>query len=530
MRADFQELAAFLAEEETGEPIPREFNYLWEPSLSPTQRKIYDEKARFILVHGEKGSGKTHCIVHKMVSHAFNNPNATALFVTPVKTQALTGGLWELLSLSVLPEWQAGRRAHYTDEKQDSQTKNPFRFIQNRHEGWSKLMLISAPFPELLEVRIRGVIPSAVYVDELTSTESPKYFSSFAQQLRRHPAVPLEEQQFIGACNPAGKKHWVYKRFLEMPLDTKTGEWNREYRVFHLSKEENINNPESCISTDYFDTQLQEAFADDPIMLRRMRDGEWVDRPSGKAIYSGYFFPNLHVFGDSDKWLMPHKDYPVMIGYDLGGVNHGIAFLQEIPTKTKLKWIQFDEIVYTNKKIRYDMLVPQIMKRMQYWNERAGTEFVYQHISDTSSFNQFRPHGESSYDVDEVERLSREMAHQYKGVRPIRMMPSPKFSGSVEARVKILMNKLTQEEYVVSAKCVRTIEMLAGLERANRGKPGAASSDNEEVYYFTPQPGSPHRHIHDAVTYPMILHRIKRGGGRMKSGGSDVKISALGGK
>ena len=44
-------------------------------------------------------------------------------------------------------------------------------------------------------------------------------------------------------------------------------------------------------------------------------------------------------------------------------------------------------------------------------------------------------------------------------MEPIRMKAAPKFSGSVEGRVRLLIAKLVQEELLISAPCTEVIKM-----------------------------------------------------------------------
>ena len=62
------------------------FDSNWKPSLSPTQSKLYDSKAKYILAHGNRGSGKTYVLGgHKLVNHAVNNFNALCLIIVGIR-------------------------------------------------------------------------------------------------------------------------------------------------------------------------------------------------------------------------------------------------------------------------------------------------------------------------------------------------------------------------------------------------------------------------------------------------------------
>ena len=81
----------------------------WMPSLSVTQRKIFDDGSNYILAYGERGSGKTYSLGgHKLVRHCYENFNALALIIVGVRSQATMGGVWHKLQVEILPEWVDG--------------------------------------------------------------------------------------------------------------------------------------------------------------------------------------------------------------------------------------------------------------------------------------------------------------------------------------------------------------------------------------------------------------------------------------
>ena len=141
----------------------------WIPSLSVTQRKIFDDPAKYILAYGERGSGKTFCLGgHKIVRHCYENFNALALIIVGVRSQATLGGVWHKLQVEILPEWAKGIDLNHTEQKQDTQ-KNLYIDMENRFGGWSRIVLISIPHGSLIKDRVKGFEPSVIFVDELTT-------------------------------------------------------------------------------------------------------------------------------------------------------------------------------------------------------------------------------------------------------------------------------------------------------------------------------------------------------------------------
>jgi hypothetical protein len=475
---------------------------LYRPPLTPTQERIYDSQAKYILADGERGSGKTWILGgHKLVHHCVTNFNALALIIVGVRSQATQGGVWHKLQHMILPMWAENMGIKYTDVRRDTQ-QNEFIDIENTQGGWSRVVLMSAPFGTQLRLRIRGFEPSYVFIDELTTLDGPVYFDAVVQQVGRRPGIQ-GVQQYTAATNPDGPSHWVYRRFFEIPINPLTGARNPAYARFHCPIHENIGN----LPEGYYD-RIREAVMDDPVEAARMLHGEWIDRPSGEAIFKDYFFETTHSRGDKTERILPNADFPIIIGYDLGSANNAIIFMQFLTLREKTMWVVFDEMVYTQRRIRYDVLVPAIMKRINTWNRICETRFVTTHISDNSAFNTYRPASEGSYDVLEVERISKLHVERFPDVGSIRMVPAPKFSGSVEARVRILMNCLQREEFLLSHACFKTKEMFMRLESAEY-EVRAGRKDYNPSLPFTPK-RSKHLHPFDALTYPMLTLDIRR--------------------
>jgi hypothetical protein len=252
------------------------------------------------------------------------------------------------------------------------------------------------------------------------------------QQLGRRPGID-SPMQYTAACNPDGPSHWVYKRFFEKPLSK--GKYNDDYFVRHLKIEDNLKH----LPPGYYD-RIMEAVSSDPIEEARMVRGEWIDRPAGDAIYKPYFIEGVHIMGSEKQRLLPSIHYPIICGWDPGSVNNAIIFMQNIIMKGKTTWLVFDEIVHVNKHIPYTVLVPEVMRKMMFWNRECDHEFNFIHISDNSAFNQFRAKT-GSYDVKDIEHISQSRVEHFEGLDPIRLKAAPKFSGSVEARVRLLVAK-----------------------------------------------------------------------------------------
>ena len=492
MKATKENLLEKLSElADAGEAEEEEYDPNWSPSLSPTQVKIYNSEAKYILAHGNRGSGKTYVLGgHKLVKHAWENFNALCLIIVGIRSQAVLGGVWHKLITEILPIWKKGIGMDYTDERQDTQ-KNIYIDVQNKFGSWSRIYLISIPHATLVKNRVKGFEPSYLFVDELTNLDGPVYFDAMVQQLGRRPGID-GIQQYTAACNPDGPSHWVYKRWWETPLDEE-GNYNPDYERWFLDVKENEGN----LPEGYYD-RVVEATKTSPYEYKRMVLGEWVDVPAGDALFKGYFHENIHIAGAGKEKIVPNPAFPIIMGYDLGQVNHGITFLQQVVGSDKTIWTAFDEISITNEKVSFEELCLRIMRKMSYWNRIMNWDFQYIHYSDNSAFNQFRPGGQTgSYDVLDIERISKSKAEAF-GLEPIRMKAAPKFQGSVEARVRLMITKLLQGEFVMSHNLKDLKGMFFNLisEKPKHGK-------YDPTLGFKPK-RSKYIHIFDALTYPML--------------------------
>lgn len=358
--------------------------------------------------------------------------------------------------------------------------KDTYVWVSNRHGGWSRIVLLSMPFEGFVADRIKGMEPTFILVDEAQTLESDTYFSSIVQQLGR--AIHVHHQPIVYCCNPAGPSHWLYKRFFVYPYDDKTGKWNKDYFVKQVPIKDNLKN----IPAEYL-RRVIEATRHDDIERRRMLEGEWIDKPTGEALFKDDYNDAAHLRGDLVKGIgfMPIKGIPIVLGWDLGAAHTSIHFQQVIATKDSIDWLVFDEMNYVDQYMSYPRLVPKVLERMKYWNDLSGYEFQFQHVSDNSAFNQYRS-TTGSFDVQDIEKLS--------GGK-IKLLECPKGPHSVEARVRITKEKLHEGKLRISAACFKTREMFLNLEM---------DKDN-------PMKPKRSRFLHpmDSLTYPHLYYSAR---------------------
>lgn len=469
----------------------------WSPSLSPTQQKLFNSESKYILCWSEKGTGKTIGVLNKLVKHCYENVNALAIILVQVRAMATKGGAWDKLQQYILPEWKEGLGLDYTDVKLDQQ-HNEYVWVQNQYGGWSMIVLISAPHPNQLRVRIRGYEPSFVFVDELTSCDSPEYFQAPAAQLGRRPFVE-GAQQYVAACNPDSPRHWVHLKWFEENFDPETGKFDTDFEEIYFPKDENVAN----LTRGYYD-HLAKVYRNDPTERDRMLKGVWADRPSGDGLFKDLYLPARHVWPiqedgqpDYSQQLLPIKGLPVILGMDPGAVHNAFIYEQWPVIGDVSKWLAFDEIVSIKRRIAYEELIPIVMRRMAWWNDTMSEKFNYVWVSDNSAFNQYRA-AQGSFDVLEIERIY-ESNRVKLGLNPMRIRQAPKFAGSRITRVRMVQDLLRSNRLIVSSACHRVQNMLLNLE-SEKQKDGQPFDPDLAM---TPR-RSVHLHVFDALTYPML--------------------------
>lgn len=504
----------------------------WMPDLNPTQMRIFNDPAKFILGHAEKASGKSIGFLHKLVRHAWENNNAFALIIAPSIRTGADGVVHDLETL-VLPTWRDGNRQpanievngelvpnpdagelmddgvglEHSDFKMEPDTKDRVLWIRNRFGGGSKVKLISIPYAEAISGRIKGPAPSFIYVEELTDFDSSDYFTLPAAQLGRRRDIS-GPQQWCASCNPKGPSHWVYKKFFEEPVNKETGGRDPDYSVYHVPFEEN----RLRVPIEYRKS-LEKIFRSDPTMFRRLISGEWIDVPTGEGLFREYFDTSHHVIGDlaAGTGITPQPGTPCIIGMDLGQVNSTAIFLQAVPTKNGLTWVVFDEVCYINKKILYRNMAKEITDRMKTWDDFAGTPFAWEVVADSSATTQWRPN-DGNYDAAVFERTLNEYLLSI-GRRSIRVKGCRKGDGSIEARTRIIQGLFAQDRLYISAQCEKTVEAYTLLE-----------SDEKKPMHGK---RSPYLHVHDGCSYPIF--EVEMGGVVVRPDDVPVRMVSVGG-
>lgn len=484
-----------------------------EPNYTAAGRELFFATEPYLLPHSEKGGGKTFAAIDKGVHHCFEHSGALMIICVRVMSQANKGGAWNKLQEEILPKWRKKKGLEHTPVMQDKQ-KNELIWVRARNGKWSQIVLISAPFGTILAQTLPGYEPSFVVVDELTECDSDVYFTGFAAQLKRRKSVPAEAHQFVGPCNPKGPSHWVYKIWFEDAFDPETGQWDSDYRAIRFSLKGNMQNMHAG-----YDTHLKKIYRNKPIEALRLIEGEWIDRPSGNALFGDLYSVADHVRPLTEDGkphpknrLLPSRTHSTAIGIDSGGSYHAFPFMQWLPVDGEMKWVVYDEIVLLKRKLSYKRIIPLVMRRLKFWKDLEEGFGGFIGISDESAFNQFRA-GTGSFDVTQMTKEWRLYLEQWKketgtdmGLDQITIRGAPKFNGSVAARVRLLQEALANNQILVSASCKHTQRMLLLIE--SKKQPKDKPHDDDLVLTVE---RSDHIHIFDAITYVMLMGQMYPG-------------------
>lgn len=471
----------------------------WRPKLNYTQNLIFEDPSLYVLAYGPKGSGKSVGCVHSLIRHCYDERNALAFVLAPAIRTGAEGTMKDLEW--ALDIWQNGNwkdreetersdegiGINYTVASLDSNTKDRILFISNRHGGWSKVILLSIPYSEVVEKRMKDLSPSFVLVSEITELENSKYFTYVSQQLGRRRGI-VGPQQYVANCNPEGPSHWVYKVFWVDNI-LEDGTTDPDYAVYFVPVEENRPN----LPPGYIERLIK--LYKDPIDHRRLIGGEWIDRPSGEAIFKDYFIPEIMVRGEFLKGtgLVPIKGFPIITGWDPGPRNYSVHFHQLVSVTNKgMLWRTFDEMNYVGSFQPDFIVIPKVLKRMDFWQTYLGSQAAFMHIADQSAFTHKRHDG--TYDATRVWQLS--------GKR-IKLRDCPSGADSVVARVNMVRSMFMEELLYISAQCEKTLDMLRLLvsEKPKDGKHDAFEG-------LRPQ-RSPYLHSFDSYSYPMYYYVMK---------------------
>lgn len=247
-----------------------------------------------ILLYGPRGTGKT--IVEACIALALAKFHIAAGLPTPFRV------IWvhdSLLSASV----KTGRSL------EGELWAGCWTLHEDRRTARFSLggrVLIAADFAAALDEtttqRLRATAHHVIaeeLVPSLTDgvgISEDKYELALSSMQRQDAKTPRKVA--VASTNPGSPDHWAYKRFL--------GGQHPHTMAIHIPKQDRLTPEEQAA--------LNASFSSNPILQRRLAQGEWVMMTQGQAVAEG-FEPTVHV---ATRLLQPSPHYLLGIGWDGG--------------------------------------------------------------------------------------------------------------------------------------------------------------------------------------------------------------------
>lgn len=474
---------------------------VWTPRLSPKQTEVFNARTRYTLVSGPRYSGKTIGVLHKILRHAWETPDArVAVFAKTVKNAK--SGAWADLTGPIINEWfQSGLCSDFADfeytvpPKIDGATRMHYFRIRNYWGTESEVQLHSLDFDGDVEEKLFATRYSLIYFSELQHFSDPRIFRAAIQQLRM-PGLRFDQHMWIADTNPPddGPEHFAYQIwFIEREMqDHPDPEFQKDLGLIHIALEDNIYADPKAVAA------LKATYRFDPEGWDRFILGKWT-HTAGHADkhFSLVFRPEIHVIGNAEgtdrgnwEYLLPQPDIAELIaGWDLGHSNHAFQILQRRFNEFgKSEWDVLDELVSVNEKVYVDEFALAALEKIEELEKLLGRPVRWRHWSDTSAFR-FNAGGTDDMDAATVERISRGK------IRFISALAA-KGPGSVRKRVQLFRQLLGENRIFLSAHCFKTRQMF---EQLRRGK--------KELDYI--MRGDENKHPFDSLSYAIYSEMLE---------------------
>lgn len=497
---------------------------VWVPDLFGKQWDVFNSRKVALLVSGSRLSGKSHAVCHRIVRHLWETRRARVAFFAKSVKLAKDGGLWQELLEKVIPEWIENcdgfdfttiDSTGTPGPKQDAQTRTAYFRIRNYYGEESEMKLFSIDNDNEIEAKVKSKNFSLIFFSELSMFKDPTLFPITIPSLRMGHLKPWEHwHQWIADTNPdveLGSRSWFYQLFYEKSLGQNAGA-----KIDPADMEQVLKN-----------MGVIELFMDDNPHLQPMQVAMLkASCSSNQALYDSYvlgihgdgglklgklfapfFSMDRHVIGnksdaEGDQCDVHDSTHTLYTGWDFGTTHHASVILEKwyrmIDGVPKVCYSVLDEVAYDGEVISLEEFTVDVVNKMGRLDDLYKKKFEWVHWSDDSAMNVYRPNS-NSYDYLDVH------AHS-KG--KIMLQGVIKKKGSIDARVRILKMLLQENRIFVSARCKRTIEMI---EKARRGAPEKFTQGGENFETPTKEPilNNQHKHIFDAITYPIFMESVE---------------------
>lgn len=531
--------------------MPKDAQGHWYPDLFDRQLEVFNNYDRALLVCGPRLSGKTIAVLHKIVRHLWETPNARVAMFSKTLKNSKDGGPWSKITKEIIEEWIAAKIGlRYTTvaadgkpgPKADGLTRTPFFRIRNMYGGESECMLFSLDYDHDVESKLKEMEFSMIYFSELSKFESPKLLSISLLSLRlKH--LTFKQQQWIADTNPSdeGESSWIYRTWY------REKNWTYAEYVKHNTEEGlAVQSEEDFLEYQASLGLIQIMLTENPMlskaqvreakmacgtdigMYARLIEGKWIYGDGDKSRhFRGVFLPTVHVVGNAESeneedWIYANPSptsFELITGWDLGDTNHAAGIVDRTFVNNRSCFTVIDELVALGEPVSIEAFTEGFMEMVGNLEEMflpiapgpngemiRGKYDLERAWSDRSSIEKF------SAAADTFPYL---IVYAVSGNR-IFLRGVPKAQGSVRVRVQLLRQLLVQKRLKVSAHCKHVISMLKNLKKGRT-----------PLTYVVPDE---HKHTFDWLTYLLLMEcseELQLGGsssGPRNGGGLVVQV------
>lgn len=483
-------------------------------TISPRQKEGMElcRKRQFVLFSGPRLTGKTEASTHCVVDHAWRTDRGNVSVVSISQSTGLDSGIWKKIVEVTIPNWiDSGMGMKWVKKPYIANvSKRPACSVTNAFGTETSLQLDSLKFEKEVEDRFKGREFSMMYIPELSHFREKKTFDIWSECLR---GSHLRDDQFLflADTNPAddGEDSWIYYLWFVLPQLTYLEYCDRCRKLdAAVLSESAFDSYKASIGSLTFNIEdniflskerierLEATYFSDPDLYDRYILGLWK-KASTDALFHRVFRPRFHIRGEIETpgnpdpmILIPQPSTSRMpTGWDPGaGVNSAFAIIEKTSGRITLpsgKLVEksifnvLDEVVITGEDHSLDEFTEKCVEVMEWWENRMGQPYDWDHWSDRSVFDMKEPRHKKYYHQIIYEASN--------GL--ITLKSADRGPGSIQQRIHLLRKLLFEGRIFFSNdKTPRAIEMCRSMR--------AGTSSLMPI-----QKGSPHKHIFDAIMY-----------------------------
>lgn len=376
--------------------------------LSPKQKdllricRLREGRKKVIGVFGTRKSSKTMGCMHALADHLWTTKNAEVLMICRTQGEGTTGGVWNLLTEKVLPDWfQYPIGSEYMTwaekgEPRATVAKKMVCAVTNMHGGVSKVMLDSLDDEREVE-KYKSRSFTAIYWSEAGEFVDPRSFTTFLMCLRG-PGYSADDFLMMIDANPpdSGDEHFLYEWFYKMRCET-----NPEpdkavlQKCLHLTEWTMDDNP---FISEEEKAETRAIYLTDPELYDRYIRGMWK-KATRDSIFGDIFKPAVHVVGEVDEIVLPQEDCERLYTSHDAGYKNPVTYVVETVdepyvfkdkagvdhTRYRKKFIFLDELAHVGEETKVSDFTHETTDMMDKWEAEMGRELLWTHYSDRSA-------------------------------------------------------------------------------------------------------------------------------------------------